>query len=61
MMVQQPGDASHWAAQFLRTDNRELIAEICTMDDAVDKLDEAVKLYVTKLTRESLGERRGGG
>ena len=29
------------------------------MDDAVDKLDEAVKLYVTKLTRESLGERDG--
>jgi phosphate:Na+ symporter len=43
--------------EALRTDNRELIAEICTMDDAVDKLDEAVKLYVTKVTRESLGER----
>ncbi len=45
--------------EALRTDNRELIAEICTMDDAVDKLDEAVKLYVTKVTRESLGERDG--
>src|SRR6185437_5405026 len=32
-------------------------SEICRMDDAVDALDEAVKLYVTKLTRESLGER----
>src|ERR1700691_3394666 len=41
----------------LLTDNRELIAEICHMDDAVDKLDEAVKLYVTKITRDSLGER----
>jgi phosphate:Na+ symporter len=41
----------------LLTDSRELIADICRMDDAVDRLDEAVKLYVTKLTRESLGER----
>ncbi len=43
----------------LLTDNRELIAEICRMDNAVDKLDEAVKLYVTKITRDSLGERDG--
>jgi phosphate:Na+ symporter len=43
----------------LLTDNRELIADICRMDDAVDKLDEAVKLYVTKITRDSLGERDG--
>jgi phosphate:Na+ symporter len=43
----------------LLTDNRELIAEICRMDDAVDRLDEAVKLYVTKITRDSLGERDG--
>ena len=43
----------------LLTDNRELISEICHMDDAVDKLDEAVKLYVTKITRDSLGERDG--
>lgn len=38
-------------------DQRRLITEICAMDDAVDRLDEAVKLYVMKLTRESLGER----
>jgi phosphate:Na+ symporter len=43
----------------LLTDNRELIGEICRMDNAVDKLDEAVKLYVTKITRDSLGERDG--
>src|SRR5579862_8167295 len=43
----------------LMTDDRKLIAEISRMDDSVDKLDEAVKLYVTKLTRESLGERDG--
>jgi phosphate:Na+ symporter len=39
------------------TDDRKLVEEISTMDDAVDRLDEAVKLYLTKLTRESLGER----
>jgi len=43
----------------LMTDDRKLVAEICRMDDAVDRLDEAVKLYVTKLTRESLSERDG--
>jgi len=43
----------------LMTDDRKLVAEICQMDDAVDKLDEAVKFYVTKLTRESLSERDG--
>jgi phosphate:Na+ symporter len=41
----------------LMTDDRKLVAEICRMDDAVDRLDEAVKLYVTKLTRESLNAR----
>jgi len=43
--------------EALLHDDRRLIAEICRMDDAVDRLDEAVKLYVTKLTRESLSER----
>jgi phosphate:Na+ symporter len=43
----------------LLTDNREMIGEICRMDDAVDQLDEAIKLYVTKITRDSLGERDG--
>ncbi|HVO46032.1 MAG TPA: Na/Pi cotransporter family protein [Steroidobacteraceae bacterium] len=41
----------------LTTDDRKLVAEISSMDDAVDRLDEAVKLYLTKLTRESLNER----
>jgi phosphate:Na+ symporter len=41
----------------LMTDDRKLVAEICRSDDAVDRLDEAVKLYVTKLTRESLNQR----
>ena len=43
----------------LMSDDRRLVAEISRTDDAVDKLDEAVKLYLTKLTRESLGERDG--
>jgi phosphate:Na+ symporter len=43
----------------LMTDDRTLVAEISRMDDAVDRLDEAVKLYVTKLTRESLSEPDG--
>jgi len=47
------------ARTALMTDDRKLVAEICAMDDAVDKLDEAVKLYVTKLTREAMSERDG--
>ena len=43
----------------LMIDDRKLVAEICRMDNAVDRLDEAVKLYVTKLTRESLDEGDG--
>jgi phosphate:Na+ symporter len=47
------------AMTALTTDDRKLVAEITRMDDAVDRLDEAVKLYITKLTRESLTERDG--
>jgi phosphate:Na+ symporter len=43
----------------LMTNDRKLVAEISRMDDAVDALDEAVKLYVTKVTRESLSEQDG--
>ena len=43
----------------LSTDDRRLVGEIGRMDNAVDRLDEAVKLYVTRLTRESMGERDG--
>jgi phosphate:Na+ symporter len=43
----------------LLTDDRKLVAEICRMDDAVDRLHEAVKLYVTTLTRESLSQSDG--
>ncbi|MGY4474791.1 phosphate:Na+ symporter [Bradyrhizobium sp. USDA 3364] len=47
------------AMTALMTDDRRLVAEVSRMDDTVDKLDEAVKLYVTRLTRESLDERDG--
>ncbi|MGN6572231.1 MAG: Na/Pi cotransporter family protein [Pseudolabrys sp.] len=44
----------------LMTDDRRLVAEIERTDNAVDKLHEAIKLYVTRITRESLddGESR---
>lgn len=41
----------------LMTDDRKLVSSIERMDNAVDKLHEAIKLYVTKLTRESLDDR----
>ena len=47
------------AITALMTDDRKLVAELSRMDNAVDRLDEAMKLYVTKITRESLEERDG--
>jgi phosphate:Na+ symporter len=43
----------------LMNNDRTLVAEVSRMDDAVDRLDEAIKLYVTKLTRGALDEREG--
>ncbi len=43
----------------IMTNNRQLGAEVSRMDDVVDRLDEAIRLYLTKLTRGSLGEREG--
>ena len=43
----------------LMTNDRGLVGEVSRMDNAVDRLDEAIKLYVTKLTRGSLEEREG--
>jgi phosphate:Na+ symporter len=43
----------------LLTNDRKLVAEISNMDDAVDSLNEAVKLYVTRMTRDSLDDRDG--
>jgi phosphate:Na+ symporter len=43
----------------LMTNDRALVAEVSRMDNSVDRLEEAIKLYVTKLTRGSLDEREG--
>jgi len=43
----------------IMTNDRALVDQVSKMDNAVDRLDEAIKLYVTKLTRGSLDEREG--
>jgi len=43
----------------LMNDDRALVVEVSRMDNTVDRLEEAIKLYVTKLTRGSLDEREG--
>jgi phosphate:Na+ symporter len=47
------------AMTVLSNNDRKLVAEVSRMDNIVDRLDEAIKLYVTKLTRESLDDREG--
>jgi phosphate:Na+ symporter len=39
--------------------DRAQVDQVSRMDNVVDVLDEAIKLYVTKLTRGSLDEREG--
>jgi phosphate:Na+ symporter len=43
----------------LMTNDRTLAGQVSRMDNAVDGLDEAIKLYITKLTRGSLDEAEG--
>ena len=43
----------------MMTNDRALVDQVSQMDNSVDGLDEAIKLYVTKLTRGSLDEREG--
>ena len=43
----------------LMTGNRSLVGNVSRTDNVVDHLNESIKLYVTKLTRESLDERDG--
>jgi phosphate:Na+ symporter len=43
----------------MMTNDRALVDQVSRMDNAVDGLDEAIKLYVTKLTRGSLDEHEG--
>jgi phosphate:Na+ symporter len=47
------------AMTAILTNDRKMVAEISRMDDAVDSLNEAVKLYVTRMTRDSLDDRDG--
>jgi phosphate:Na+ symporter len=47
------------AMTALLTNDRKLIADVSRMDDAVDSLNDAVKLYVTRMTRDSLDDRDG--
>jgi phosphate:Na+ symporter len=43
----------------IMTNDRSLVDQVSQMDNAVDALAEAIKLYLTKLTRDSLDEREG--
>jgi phosphate:Na+ symporter len=43
----------------IMTNDRSLVDQVSRMDNAVDTLAEAIKLYLTKLTRDSLDEREG--
>jgi phosphate:Na+ symporter len=43
----------------LMTNDRAQVTAVSRMDNAVDRLDEAVKLYLAKLTNASLDEREG--
>ena len=43
----------------LLTDDRKLVGDIERMDNAVDRLHEAIKLYVTEVTRVNLDEAEG--
>jgi phosphate:Na+ symporter len=43
----------------IMTNDRKLVAELSRMDNVVDRLTEAIKLYIARLTRDSLDEREG--
>jgi phosphate:Na+ symporter len=43
----------------MMSNDRAPLDQIAKMDNSVDRLDEAIKLYVTKLTRGSLDEHEG--
>lgn len=43
----------------MMTNDRGLVDQVSRADNVVDRLDEAIKLYITKLTRGSLDDREG--
>ena len=43
----------------LMNNDRALVGNVSRLDNVVDNLNEAIKLYITKLTRDALDEREG--
>ena len=43
----------------IMNNDRKLVGEVSRMDNVVDRLTEAIKLYIARLTRGSLDEREG--
>jgi phosphate:Na+ symporter len=43
----------------LMTNDRKLASDVSRLDNVADRLNEAIKLYITKLTRDSLDEHEG--
>jgi phosphate:Na+ symporter len=43
----------------LMNNDRALVSKVSRLDNVVDRLNEAIKLYITKLTRDGLDEREG--
>ena len=43
----------------LMNNDRKLTSDVSRLDNVVDRLNEAIKLYITKLTRDSLDECEG--
>ncbi len=46
----------HQSLDVFRTDDRRLAGEVAKLDDAVDRIHEAIKLYVTEASRERLDD-----
>ena len=45
--------------EVLRSDSRRLISEVEEQDNRVDNLNEAIKLYLTRVSREPMSEKDG--
>jgi phosphate:Na+ symporter len=43
----------------LMNNDRALVSKVSRLDNVVDRLNEAIKLHITKLTRDALDEREG--
>jgi phosphate:Na+ symporter len=43
----------------MMNNDRALVSNVSRLDNVVDRLNEAIKLYITKLTRDALDEREG--